>query len=183
MAIPPPAPLPHPLWQNLPMCPVTGSSEDGSHGTTCLLVVLGSRKISSELGDRDLAGRRALKIWHPGGIELRWHIYVWPLSVEGDLPLKYRSREISSKQYGAGQCQQISDVFLKQGIGHFFKLSGIAPKLRQGDAEVFCASIGYRFAWCQFCSFVYFNDDQETKSMYGFSNSWLWYPISARAPR
>ena len=41
--------------------------------------------------------------------------YVWPLSVEGDLPLKYRSREISSKQYGAGQCQQISDVFLKQG--------------------------------------------------------------------
>ena len=41
--------------------------------------------------------------------------YVWPLSVEGDLPLKYRSREISSKQYGAGQCQQISYVFLKQG--------------------------------------------------------------------
>ena len=41
--------------------------------------------------------------------------YVWPPSVEGDLPLKYRSREISSKQYGAGQCQQISDVFLKQG--------------------------------------------------------------------
>ena len=44
MANPPPAPLPHPLWQNFPMCPVTGSSEDGSHGTTCLLVVLGSRK-------------------------------------------------------------------------------------------------------------------------------------------
>ena len=41
MAIPPPAPLPHPLWQNLPMCPVTGSSEDGSHG---LLVVFMSRK-------------------------------------------------------------------------------------------------------------------------------------------
>ena len=41
--------------------------------------------------------------------------YVWPLSVEGDLPLKYRSREICSKQNGAGQCQQISDVFLKQG--------------------------------------------------------------------
>ena len=28
------------------MCPVTGSSEDGSRGTTCLLVVLGSRKKS-----------------------------------------------------------------------------------------------------------------------------------------
>ena len=41
--------------------------------------------------------------------------YIWPLSVEGDLPLKYRSREISSKQYGAGQYQQMSDVFLKQG--------------------------------------------------------------------
>ena len=26
MGIPPPAPLPHPLWQNFPMCPVTGSS-------------------------------------------------------------------------------------------------------------------------------------------------------------
>ena len=37
------------------MNPVTGSSEDGSQGTTCLLVVLGSRKISSELDDRDLA--------------------------------------------------------------------------------------------------------------------------------
>ena len=34
MAIPPPAPQPHPLWQNFPMCPVTGLSEDGSHGTT-----------------------------------------------------------------------------------------------------------------------------------------------------
>ena len=46
---------------------------------------------------------------------LRTVIYVWPLSVEGGLPLKYRSCGISSKQYGAGQCQQISDVFFKQG--------------------------------------------------------------------
>ena len=48
MAIPPqsPAPLPHPPWQIFPMCPVTGLSEDGSHGITCLLVVLGSRKKS-----------------------------------------------------------------------------------------------------------------------------------------
>ena len=52
--------------------------------------------------------------WHPGEIELRWHICMAALC-GGGLTLKYRSREISSKQYGAGQCQQISDVFLKQG--------------------------------------------------------------------
>ena len=74
-------------------------------------------------------------------------------------------------------------ISFRNRVGHFFKLSGIEPKLRQEDAEVCCASIGYRFAGCQFCSFVYFNDDQETSSMYGFSNSWRWYPISARAPR
>ena len=38
--------------------------------------------------------------------------------MEGEFTLKYRSREISSKQYGAGQSQQISDVFLKQAESH-----------------------------------------------------------------
>ena len=154
------APLPHPLWQNFPMWPVTGSSEDGSHGTPSRRTWVQKKSLQSSTtgtlpeeavwqGPTDpLARFRSSsseeiisgptydeKATPIGSANTRSHLgpcnslrcemapwrdwtsltYVWPLSVEGDLPLKYRSREISSKQYGAGQCQQISDVFLKQG--------------------------------------------------------------------
>ena len=160
MAIPPPAPLPHPLWQNFPMWQ---GRLKMAHTTARLAFssFLGPEKISPELNDRDLAEQ---VVWQGptdalarsrssgseeifsgpkydekatpiGSANTRSHFgpcnslrcamapwrdwtsltYVWPLSVEGDLLLKYRSREISSKQYGAGQCQQISDVFLKKG--------------------------------------------------------------------
>ena len=160
MAIPPPAPLPHPLWQNFPMCPVTGSSERMAH--TARLAFSSRKNLFRARQPGPCQRRRCVNalqmLWEGPGRQApknffldpsttrRQHLsavliyakpfwavyqstvwngtlaglifadtYVWPLSVEGDLPLKYRSREISSKQYGAGQYQQISDVFLKQG--------------------------------------------------------------------
>ena len=154
MAIPPPAPLPHPLWQNFPMCPVLwqGRLKMAHAARLAFSSFLGPEKISSELDDRDLArgGGMARPYRCSGKVPVvgLWRDFFWTqVRREGNTGpigsantwshfgpcnslrcemapwrdwtsltyVEYRSREISSKQYGAGQCQQISDVFLKHG--------------------------------------------------------------------